>query len=186
MPEEPAQPVFVDPSGKRRVLIWISSTAVAAASVAFIAGAGMLLSGQPASTAPPLFGELGIDQPATPDASVAGTAVPPPSPLPSKGNRVVVAPVTTHSGVPPAAQSNVQASPGVPTSAAPAVAAPPPVVVAPPVEPVPLESPVVEPPPPVVSEPPPPPPPVTSEPPPPPPPPVTSDPPTSVAPPTSP
>jgi hypothetical protein len=46
------RPVFVDPSGYRRILVRGTATTLAAAGVAFMAGAGLLLSNQPLPAAP--------------------------------------------------------------------------------------------------------------------------------------
>jgi hypothetical protein len=46
------RPVFTDPSGHRRILVRGTATTLAAAGVAFMAGAGLLLSSQPLPAAP--------------------------------------------------------------------------------------------------------------------------------------
>ncbi|MEU7785546.1 hypothetical protein [Amycolatopsis sp. NPDC049159] len=46
-----ADPVFVDPSGRRRLLVRGSAGVLAVAGVAFIAGTGLLLANQPATSA---------------------------------------------------------------------------------------------------------------------------------------
>jgi hypothetical protein len=123
------RPVFVDVRGRRRMLMRVSATAMAVVSIAFIAGAGLLLAERPITDSPGLPGN---PEPATTEVvSGDGTAADAP-----EETSVPAQPVAQGSSGTAAPAGNVRPRTGPPTGPPP-VTPEPPVVPAPPAVPVP-------------------------------------------------
>jgi hypothetical protein len=68
------RPVFHDPTGRRRAFLRISAATLAAASIAFITGAGLLLAERPMTSSPNDIEDGGTGQRAALSGPVAGAA----------------------------------------------------------------------------------------------------------------
>ncbi|HWM01016.1 MAG TPA: hypothetical protein VNP92_01635 [Actinophytocola sp.] len=119
--EKDLRPVFADPSGRRRVLVRGTAATIAAAGVAFMAGAGLLLSNPPLPAAPynigapPAAGEQHAQTHAGAGDPAAGLANMLPGAVLTPGQGVS-SPDADASGATPAAARQPDARPGVPSN----------------------------------------------------------------------